>query len=130
MSPEIKIYGQVVANVPDETGLYQMVDGSPLQVDVTNIEARNNKQVLLLEGPAIGGKRVIGLTQEGKGGTSNTKKGGDGKQPSIEVTLNDRPIRVSYSRQVRPDYSSLATPRRSSYYEDKRTHYNPRWVRR
>lgn len=129
MSPEITIYGQVIANVPDITGLYQMLDGSPLHVDVTNIEARNTKQVLLLEGPAIGGKRVIGLTQEGKGGTSNTKKGGDGKQPSIEVSLNDRPIRVSYSRHVRSDYSSLAAPR-SSYYEDRRTHYNPRWVRR
>lgn len=129
MSPEISIYGKVVANVPDETGLYQMLDGSPLHVDVSRIEVRNDKQILVLEGSAIGGRRVVGLTQEGKGSTSKTKKGGDGKQPPIEVTLHDRPIRVSYSRYVRADTYSLAD-RQSSYYEDRRTHYNPRWIRR
>lgn len=130
MSPEIKIYGQIVANVPDETGLYQMLDGSPLHVDVSNIEARNGKQVLLLEGPAIGGRRVIGLTQEGKGGTSKIKKGGDGQSPVLEATLHNRPIRVTYSREMRVYSNSLDDPKRSSRYEDRRTYYNPRWIRR
>lgn len=117
MSPEIRKDGKLVADVPDETGLYRMLDGRPLYVDLNGIEARNRKQVLVLGGVAVGGRRLIGLTQAGKGSSSKTNKGGDGKSPTLEVTLHDRPIRISYSPYK---WSS----------EDKRTYYNPRWIRR
>ena len=131
MSPEIRKDGRIVADVPDETGLYQALDGSPLYVDVSGIDARNGKQLLRVEGLVIGGKRIVGLTQEGKGNSNNSKKGGDGKSPALEVTLHDRPIRVRYSRRVPRDNSSLAGPNEGSYrYEDRRTYYNPRWMRR
>lgn len=81
MAPEISIDGQLVADVPDETGLHQALDGSPLYVDVSGIEARNNIQLLILEGLSVGGRRIIRLTQEGKGNTDHPKRG-DGKQPS------------------------------------------------
>ena len=128
MSPEIRIDGKLVADVPDQSGLHQALDGSPLWIDVSGIEASNRKQIIVLDGLVIGGKRIIGLTQEGKGNSNNSKKGGDRKSPTLEVTLHERPIRVTYSRWVRAG-SNLADPRRCSYYEDRRTYYNPRWMR-
>ncbi|MDO8638869.1 MAG: hypothetical protein Q7R43_04805 [Candidatus Daviesbacteria bacterium] len=116
MSPEIRIDGKLVADVPDETGLYRMLDGRPLYVDVSGIEARNSKQVLILGGVAVGGRRLIGLTQEGKGSSSKTNKGGDGKSPTLEITLHDRPIRISYSTNKWD-------------WRDRRSYYNPKWTR-
>lgn len=128
MSPEIRIDGQLVANVPDTTGSYQALDGSSLRVDSNGIEARNDQQVLILEGLVVGGLRIVGLTQEGKGCSSDRKRG-DGKQPSLEVLLHDRPIRVSYTRYEERDRYSFVPPHT---YRDwsKRTYYNPRWMRR
>lgn len=130
MSPEIEIDGQLVADVPDETGLHQMLDGSPLHVDVSGIEATNSRQVIILEGPAIGGRRVVGLTQEGKGNSNNSKKGGDGEHPTLKVTLRDRPIRVSYNQRVEVDSVSLAPPRESRIIWRRITHHNPRWAKK
>lgn len=128
MSPQIRINGELIADVPDETGLYQAIDNSPLWINLDGIEARNNRQTVILEGSAIGGQRVVGLTQEGKGVSSDRKRG-DGKQPTLEVRLQDRPIRISYQDRRPVDYVSLAPPR-SGYVWDKRTYHNPRWIRR
>lgn len=130
MSPEIMINGKLVADVPDKTGSYQMLDGSPLYVDVSRIEARNSRQVIVLDGPVIGGRRVIGLSQEGKGDTNNPKRKGDRKDPALAVILHDRPIRISYRNWREVNNRSLAEPRGRSYVLDKRTYYNPRWIRR
>lgn len=129
MSPEIRINGKLVADVPDETGLHQMLDGSPLYVDVNGIEARNDKQIMILEGPNIGGRRIVGLTQEGKGSTANPKKGGDRKDPPLEVMLHGRPIRVSYHDRKWVPHRTLGDPRGGGYMDSKRTYYNPRWIR-
>ncbi len=129
MSPEIRKDGTLVANIPDETGLHYALDGSPLWIDVNGIEASNRRQTIVLDGLTVGGMRIVGLTQEGKGNSNNSKKGGDGKSPTLEVTLHERPIRVTYSRWVRAG-SNLADPGRCSYYEDRRTYHNPRWIRR
>ncbi|MBI4036356.1 hypothetical protein HY386_00565 [Candidatus Daviesbacteria bacterium] len=132
MSPEIRINGQLVADVPDETGPYHMLDGSPLYVDVSGIEARQNRQILVVESPAVGGRRVIGLTQEGKGATDKLRKGGDGKQPILAVTLCERPIRISYWDKVYVERArTLGGPNEGGYYQEvKRTYHNPRWMRR
>ncbi len=127
MAPEIYMYGKLVADVPDETGLHQALDGSPLYVDVSGIEARNGKQLLKVEGPAIGGKRIVGLTHEGKGNSSNSKKGGDGKEPILKVVLHERPIRVSYKDQIWHDSRSMGNNHGGQYIESRRTYYNPRW---
>lgn len=132
MSPEIRMDGRLVADVPDETGDYQMLDGSSLCVDVSLLDAHQERQLILLEGSAIGGKRVVGLTLEGKGNSRNTKKGGDKKEPILDITLHDRPIRISYRDQVWVErVRTLAGPNRGGYYQEvKRTYYNPRWMRR
>lgn len=129
MSPEIRVNGQLVADVPDETGLYKALDGSPLYVDVARIEARSAKQRLLIEGRSVGGSRVIGLTQEGKGSTDKVKKGGDGREPSVSATLHDRPVRISYRDRIWHASRSLGWPRGGYYESAKRTYYNPRWMR-
>ena len=132
MSPEIKRSGVVIADVPDETGWHEAKDGSPIYVNVDLIEANNNHQLVGLAGTSVGNigeLRTVGLTQEGIGTSANTKKGGDGKGPTLDVALHDRPIRVTYSRRVRRDNHSFAQPRHGTIYEERSTHYNPRWVR-
>jgi len=134
MSPEIKVNGVVIADVPDESRWYTANDGSQLLVDVSLIEARNRRQILVLQGDAVGGidvKRLVGLTQEGKGSSANINKGGDGKLPVIEATLQKHPIRVTYSHKIWKENHSLAGPNGGHYgYEDRRTVYNPWWMRR
>lgn len=128
MSPEIRKNGLLIADVPDENGLYQALDGSPLWVDLHGIDAGKRKQEVILEGPAIGGLRIVGLTLEGKGNSRNTKKGGDGKEPTLDVTLHYRPIRVTYS----PIESRIVDVYNWSVvdYGDRVTRHNPRWIRR
>lgn len=124
--------GKLIADVPDKTGIHLALDGSPLYIDVDGIETRNNRQVLIVAGPAVGGVRVIGLTQEGKGSTDLLRKGGDGKQPSIAAVLHERPIRISYQDRKRSENRSLspAPGGRNTYIVEKRTYYNPRWSTR
>lgn len=127
MSPEIRRNGELVANIPDETGLYQAIDGSPLWLDTSGIEAENRRQVLIIEGLAVGGQRVLGLTQEGIGRSDDPKRG-DRKEPSLEVKLNDRPIRVSYQDLRLVHRTRTLGGRNDSYYDSsKRTYHNPRW---
>lgn len=121
MSPEIYIDNKLVADVPDETGLHQALDGSPLYVDVNGIDANSGRQILKIEGPAIGGKRIVGLTLEGKGNSNNSKKGGDGKSPTLEVILHERPIRITYKPLKYLGWN---------YQNHEGTYYNPRWIRR
>lgn len=128
MSPEIRINGLLVARVPDETGLYRALDGSPLRVDSSGINARRDHQSLILEGPAVGGLRIIGLTLEGKGYSSDRKRGDD-KLPILEVLLGDRPIRVSYERYKEREYHTFVIPPNNTV-RYKETYRNPRWMRR
>lgn len=132
MSPEVKINGRLVADVPDETGWHQALDGTPLYVDVSLIEAKGNRQILGLNGLSVGGVRVVGLTQEGKGNSGNSKKGGDGKEPALDIALHDRPIRVSYSPRI-GEPILVVTGMGDLYLGyrrgERRTLRNPRWVK-
>jgi len=132
MSPEIRIGKNVVAKVPDETGVHAMLDGTPVYVNVDAIEASNRKQQVIVETEALGGRRTVGLTQEGIG-HSNDPKRGDGKQPEITVLLENRPIRISYTDRLWIQHSrrSLADVNvRGGYIKmSKRTYKNPRWVK-
>ncbi len=132
MSPEVYKHGKLIADVPDDYGVYHALDGSPLLVDPKQIDASGEKQPLILEGPSVEGRRIVGLTLEGRGGTSSLKKGGDGQEPTIDALLKDRPIRVSYHDRVWVEHTrTLAGPNGGGYYrEEKRTYYNPAWVRR
>lgn len=133
MSPIIRINGEIIADIPDESGLHQTATGNPLVVDLSGIEARNKRQIVVLESPDIGGRRVVGLTQEGRGRSDMMKKGGDGREPAIEVVLHDRPIRVSYldKRWVEPKtHWGIWGLRHNGFWErSKRTFPNPRWMR-
>lgn len=130
MSPEIRSNGKLIADVPDETGMYQALDGTPLRVDVSGIEASNSRQVILVEGSAVGETREIGLSQEGKGDTNNPKRKGDNQNPPLEILLRERPIRVTYGKLVWTDNRSLAYPNeRALVREDRKTYKNPRWVK-
>lgn len=133
MSPEIRADGKLVADVPDETGDYLMLDGSPLHIDVDMLDAYQEKQLILLNGPAIGGKRIVGLTLEGRGNSGNTKKGGDGKEPSLDVTLHDRPIRVTYSPRIKGTERLVETSQGITLVGyarmSRNTLRNPRWTR-
>ncbi len=122
MSPEIKVNGEIIADVPDETGIYLARDLTPLYVDVDQIDARKERQVVKVVGSRVKGVRLVGLTLDGKGSSANTKKGGDGRESLIEVTLHDRPIRVTYTPVVDQDYNI-------GRYGERVTRYNPRWVR-
>ncbi len=133
MSPDIKVNGELVANVPDKTGIYETLDGNLVSLSMDGIEARNKRQVvrILFHGGLVRDEslRVIGLTQEGIGSSANTKKGGDGKEPLVEVTLHDRPIRVTYNPRVWVNDEHLTGGPGSCYYEERVTRHNPRWVR-
>ncbi|GEM_PF-2726107 len=130
MSPRIWRDGDLVADVVDETGMHEMLDGSPLYVNVDGIGAYNDWQPIIVEAKQLGGRRTVGLTQEGKGRSSDPKRG-DGMEPEVHVLLNDRPIRISYRDQVWVERTAtLASPRPGGYYiESKRTYHNPRWIR-
>lgn len=130
MSPEIRVNGKLVASVPDKTGLHQALDGTPLYVDLDKIDAYQKRQPIIVEGSSVGGRRIVGLTLEGRGNAANRKRGGDGKQPNLEVTLHDRPIRISYSDKIWVEHTrTLAGPNGGYYKQVKRTYRNPRWVR-
>ena len=131
MSPKIWANGDLVAEDPsDETGMCKMLDGSPLYVNSDGIEASNQHQEIIIEAEQLGGRRTIGLTQEGIGRSSDLKRG-DGKEPEILILLNDRPIRISYRDQVWVERGkTMGDPRGGGYYvESKRTYLNPRWIR-
>lgn len=130
MSPEIKIGEDVIASVIDETGMHQTVNGNPLYVNVDGIDAYNDWQTLILECEEIGGRRVIGLTQEGLGDSADRKRG-DGKTPHITVALLDHPIRISYRDKIWHKHTrTLAGPNDGGYYVySKRTYRNPRWMK-
>lgn len=138
MSPEIRINGKLIADVSDETGNYETLDGNVVMLSMEGIEARNKRQVVGIYIPGVSGVgknrlvRTVGLTQEGKGSSAKIKKGGDGQEPVIDVTLHDRPIRISYRDQVWvPHTRTLAGPNGGGYYREViRTYHNPRWMRR
>ena len=130
MCPEIRINGKPIADVPDETGWHQALDGSPLYVNVDRIEASNGRQILGLEGFSVGGQRIVGLTQEGKGNSDNLKKGGDKKEPVLDVSLHHSPIRRTYTATEWNPSRSLSEPGSRGYSRDvRRTDYKP-WRRR
>ncbi len=131
MSPEIKVNGEIVAVVPDDYGVYTDRNGKSLLVDSRQLDARGEIQRLILEGPGVGGRRVVGLTLEGKGNSANLKKGGDGQDPILDVILCDRPIRLTTTERVlheRP--RTLAGPNGDYYVKVRSTYRNPRWMRR
>lgn len=129
MSPEIRLNNKLIASVPDETGMYQTLNGKPLYVNVDLIHANANRQLVILDSQEISGLRVVGLTQQGIGNSS--RSGGDNKSPEISVSLLDRPIRVSYKpRTWRARLRTYPGPNDEGYYVDtKRTYKNPRWVK-
>ena len=131
MSPKIWANGNLVANIiSDDTGRREMLDGSPVDINTDQIEATRDKQIIIVTSDQLGGRRVIGLTQEGRGSSSDPKRG-DGLEPELHVLLSDSPIRISYRDQVwheRP--RTLAGPNDGGWYEEhKRTYLNPRWIR-
>lgn len=128
MSPEIRIDNKLIASVPDITGTYKTVNGQQLYVNVDGIHADNKVQIIILEGQEIGGKRVLGLTQEGIGKSDDLKRG-DQHSPVISIMLLDKPIRISYKRREWVSSKSLGDPRGGQYREYKETYKNPRWTR-
>lgn len=120
MSPEIKIGTKTIINVPDETGRYETESGS-LYVNTDLIDASRKNQRIILESDAIGGLRVLGLTQEGIGKSDDPKRG-DRKLPHVLVTLHDRPIRISYKGEGMNSYGG-------HWDGGKETHRNPRWMK-
>lgn len=96
MSPEIKINDLLIADVPDETGWHRALNGSPLYVGVDGINVEKDSkdhQIMILGSRMFGRERAIGLKLNGKGSSEDTKRGGDGKEPAIQVVLKERPIR-------------------------------------
>ncbi len=132
MSPDIYVEGRLIASVPDKTGLHEALDGSPLYVDVDRLDADQKRQLLIVEGPVVDGRRTIGLTLEGKGSTNKLKKGGDGEEPVIDAVLHDRPIRVTYSPKIKGSERLIGTLAGIIVGYDRgapRTLCNPKWVR-
>lgn len=132
MSPEIRINGKIIADVPDDTGWHQARNGTPLYVDTDLINADEEKQIIKLIGSSVGGARIVGLTLDGRGDSRKTKKGGDAQSPDLEVTLWDRPIRVTYSPRVKGTEALVVAnsfPYIGYHQEARRTLHNPRWVR-
>lgn len=127
MSPEIKIDGQLIVSSPDKTGICTALDGTYLYIDVDGINANKKTQKLVIEGPSVGGKRVIELTQQGIGESSHPKRG-DGLKPDISVTLQERPIRVSYRDKELVPAHSWGNPSGPAWKSSKRTYINPYWV--
>lgn len=122
MCPEIRVEGKLIADVPDETGMHQTLNGKPLYVNVDGIDANRQKQEIILSSKEIGGRRILGLTLEGIGSSSDRKRG-DGKLPQISVTLLSRPIRVTYSPLVPDAYAGY------QIRDPRQTHKNPYWIR-
>ena len=132
MSPKIWANGDLVADVIDDTGRHTMLDGSPLDIDTNQIEATRNKQVIIVTSDQLGGRREIGLTLEGVGRSWDPKRG-DGREPTLEVLLRDRPIRVKYSPHLGWEYEgdvygNSAEPARRILGPEV-TRLNPRWMR-
>lgn len=132
MSPKIWVGENLVADVIDQTGWHQTLDEKPLYVNVDLIDASKQQQRIILESERIGGIRIIGLNQEGRGNSKSRR--GDKKHPPIRVELQERPIRVTYSPVIgieTPDVYSMLwgglepTPIRGP----RETLMNPRWVR-
>ena len=128
MSPEIRIGTRTVIKVPDQTGMYETPKGKPLYVNTDLIDADSGHQKIILASDAIGGVRVLGLTHEGVGRSDDPLRG-DGKSPLLEITLNDRPVRVGYTRIRWHESRSLGTPRGGYWTSYRELHKNPRWVR-
>ena len=131
MSPKIWRNGDLIADVIDETGTHEMLDGKPIYINVDGIDAQKRKQLIIIEAEELGGRREFGLTLEGIGKSWDLKRG-DGKQPELGIVLNDRPIRVTYSASLGWEddgdvYSlePLPPPRRAL----RETRLNPRWIR-
>ena len=129
MSPEIRVNKDLIASVPDETGWYQTISGKPLHIDVDGIDANSKgKQKIIIRADEVGGMRVLGLTAEGIGNSSDPKRG-DQKLPEVKVTLLDKPIRITYRRSEWHDSRSLAETRGEYSRKYKVTYKNPRWTR-
>ncbi len=127
MSPEIRNRdGVLIADVPDTNGLHRMLDGSPLYVKVRGIEAHQARQILVVNGPGIGGERILQLSQEGIGDTGQREtrriRAGDQKEPWLDIRLKERPIRTTYS--AKEGYYEGAY-----HYAERESQYNPYWVR-
>ncbi|MEX2007171.1 MAG: hypothetical protein WD992_00135 [Candidatus Levyibacteriota bacterium] len=121
MSPEIRRNGQLIARVPDETGIHTTLNGKPLYINVDLINADANRQLVIVDSQETSGLRILGLTQQGIG--SSNHRGGDKKSPEISVRLLDRPIRVTYSRLEKAEYEMY--PVRGT----RQTLRNPRWMK-
>lgn len=131
MSPEIRKNGELIADVPDDYGAYTDRDGKSLLVDSRQLDARGQVQRYIVEGPAVEGRRVVGLTLEGKGSSDSTKKGGDGQDPVIDIILHNRPIRLTTTERVLHERPRTLAGPNGDYYEKVRSTYrNPHWIRR
>lgn len=130
MSPKIWINRNLVADVADETGWHQTLDGRPLYVNVDLIDAARQTQRLILEADRIGGLRIIGLTLDGKGNSQNHRRG-DGKNPLLSVELNEGPIRYTHGTTPRWEGSSDVYGGGGEHPVSgpRQTDMNPRWVR-
>ncbi len=132
MSPEIRVEGWLLADIPDVTGWHLTNEGTLLHINLDGIDADGNRQLAIINSIETGGPRVVGLTQEGRGSSTSLKKGGDGKEPVVEVILHDRPIRVTYSPRILGTESLVVTDWGVylGYHQgERRTIKNPRWMR-
>jgi hypothetical protein len=111
MSPEIRINGELFADVPDQTGVYQTLKGKCLYVNVDGIHPLNEVQQILIHSDELRGKRKIQLSPGGRG----RQQLRDDQQ--IEVTLRERPIRRSSGWK-----GSTSLQRRTSGWK------NPHWL--
>jgi len=128
MSPEIRINNNVIARVPDETGVHKTLSGATIYVDVGQIDADAKRQIIILESDEIGGRKKLGLTHQGIGNSKDRKRG-DGKDPEISVSLLNRPIRTTHNDRIDDGQHNEWSTEEGPFHWERRTVKNPYWVR-
>lgn len=133
MSPEIRKNGVLIANLPDQSGVYDTSIGT-LTLDLEGIDAHRGAPYEMkmsadwLRGrvgsSTESGLRVVSLSASGKGRV--TIRGHE----VLEVALKDVPIRRGYGRMVERDCSGLGHSKHSLREWQGSTWMNPKWVKR
>jgi len=94
MSPEIRINGELIADLPDETGHYQTPVGE-LYCNIDGIGQGEEAQEIILQGQRLNGKQGR-KTETGLRKVQLSRKGTGSQQLSptetLEVSLRNQPI--------------------------------------